>query len=184
MPHSAFNLSGVLVPLVFLQSQGLYSQAKTVSVEISGNRTITIPTKDGMPLPAEDKNIKIQVAGLGTGPDKTDPTKRTIFWIFGFTQKQGPKITEVKIEEVYADKPDRLVTTDESPTLEKNDWSAHTESIAISESTTPWLFEPKNSTFIFRFSVQFEGGSQSVLYQMSTFPAQAKIYLVQPIKKK
>ena len=184
MPRSALSPSSLLIPLVMLQAEGLYSQAKDVSIAISGNRTITVAMKDGMPLPAEDKNIKIQVAGLGSGPDKADPSKRAIFWIFGFTQKDGPKISEVKIEEVYTEKSDRPVTTEGAPTWKKNDWSAHTEPVVISESTTPWIYEPKNSVFMFRFTIQFEGGSQSVLHQLSIFPAQAKAYLSQPIKKK
>jgi hypothetical protein len=117
-------------------------------------------------------------------PDKTDPTKRAIFWIFGFTQKQGPKISEVEIEEVYSDKPDRLVTTDVSPALKDNEWSTHTEAVVIGESTTLWLYEKKNSAFMFKFTVQFEGGGESVLYQMSIFPSQAKTHLVQPLKEK
>jgi len=184
MPRSELSPSSLLIPLVMFQAQGLYSQTKDVSIAVSGNRTITIAMKDGMPLPAEDRNIKIQVAGLGSAPDKADPTKRAIFWIFGFTQKDGPKISEVKIEEVYTEKPDRLVTTDGSPTLKKSEWSTHTESVVISESTTPWIYEPKNSVFMFRFTIQFEGGGQSILHQLSMFPAQAKAYLSQPIKKK
>ena len=97
MLRSVPSPSSLLIPLVMLQAQGLYSQAKDVSIAISGNRTITVAMKDGMPLPAEDRNIKIQVAGLGSSPDKADPSKRAIFWIFGFTQKDGPKISEVKM---------------------------------------------------------------------------------------
>jgi len=173
-----------MLSLLLVQAQGLYSQTKEVSVDIFGNRKISVVMKDGMPNPAEDKNIKIQVAGLGSSPDKGDPTKRAIFWIFGFTQKQGPKITEVKIEELYTDRPDRLVTTDVTPTLKKNEWSTHTDAVVISEATTPWLYERKNSAFLFRFTVQFEGGTQSVLHQMSIFPSQAKVYLIEPIKPK
>ena len=180
MNRSIPGLRYLLLPLALFQSQGLNSQSTEVSVAIFGNRTISVGMKNGMPIPAEDKFIKIRVAGLGTSPDKNNPTKRAVFWIYGFTQKQGPKITEVKIEEVFVDKADRLVTTDAAPTLKKSEWSAHTDAVLIGESTTPWLYEKNHSVFIFRFTVQFEGGTQSVLYQASAFPTHAKSYLILP----
>jgi len=184
MPRSVLKIGSVLLPCLLLQAQGLNAQVKEVAVVIFGDRKVSVTMKDGMPTPAEDKNIKIQVAGLGSSPDKSDPTKRTVFWMFGFTQKQGPKIIEINIEEMTSDKPDRLVTTDAAPTLKKDYWSFNAEPVVISESTTPWLYETRNSAFLFRFTIRFEGGSQSVLNQMSIFPGQAKTYLLQPIKAK
>lgn len=184
MPRSAFQIANVLLPCLLLHAHGLNAQGKEVTVAIFGDRKVSVTMKDGMPISAEDKNIKIQVAGLGSSPDKSDPTKRTLFWMFGFTQKQGPKIIEIKLEELSSDKPDRLVTTDAVPNLKKDYWSFTAEPVVISESTTPWLYESRNSAFLFRFTIRFEGGSQSVLDQMSIFPGQAKTYLIQPIKAK
>jgi hypothetical protein len=184
MPRPIFRFASVLFPCLLLQAIGLNAQTKEVSVAVFGDRKVTVVLKDGMPIPAEDKNIKIHTTGLVSGPDKVDPARRAIFWIFGFTQKQGPKIIGIKIEEVSSDKADRLVINDSEPVLKKDSWSFSAEPVVISESSTPFMYENRNSAFLFRFTIQFEGGSQSVLNQMSIFPVQAKKYLVLPIKAK
>lgn len=169
--------------VIALSGSWVRAQSRDIQLAVFESEPVTIHLKDGLPVPAADGRIKVEVAGLATGVDPKDPARRTLFWMFSFTQKSGPKVERVVVEEIYPKKPARLVLTDGAPDLKANGWSGRADGGLIGESSTPWLFEAKDSAFLFRFTILFEGGAKSVLYQLSMFPAQAKTYLIRPAAK-
>jgi len=170
-------LRKIIIAILTTISISAFSQDQRIKLPVFGQDKIEIVFNNGLPLPAEDKNIKIEVAGLGAGADKTEPTKRSIFWIFGFTQKNDSKVTRIQIEELFQGKPARLVIVDGMPEIKNKQWSWSGEKLIISNETTPWLYDSKTSGFLFRFTIQFENGNQTILHQLSVISPQAKKYL-------
>ena len=167
----------IIIVILAAASINAFSQDQRIKLPVFGQDKIEIAINKGLPLPAEDKNIKIEVAGLVAGADKTESAKRSIFWIFGFTQKNDSKVARVRIEELFQGKPARLVITDGMPEIKNKQWSWSDEKLPISKETTPWLYDSKTSGFLFRFIIEFENGDQSILHQLSVISPQAKKYL-------
>lgn len=72
-----------------------------VDLTIAGGKTITIHVTDGSPIPAEDEDYKIQVAGFNIEPADDDPHRPMLTWRFALTVKQDIALERVAVEEVF-----------------------------------------------------------------------------------
>ena len=182
-PSQNFKLQALLV-LFLLQPQTLQSQGTEHSIQIYGDRKVSVTIQNGMPVPAEDKFIKIQAAGLMMSKDKTDPSKQIYHWAFGLSSKTDRVIKSIRIDELSKNKPDRPVIEDLKPQFKDKYWSNQTDGRPTDEATAPWLHDKKNSQFLYKFTIDFENGDPSTLVQMAVISNMAKIVLLMPVPNK
>jgi hypothetical protein len=141
---------------------------------IAGGQTVLLPVSDGGPIPAENDEVKIEVAGFVIGPSPTDPKVPLLTWKFAFTPKKGQTIEQVVVEEVAAADAAQLLVSDEIPRLDEGFWRGTSRPFMADPESQRWLYSNSPSVFVFKFSIAFEGVPVQVLYQPSWFPAQAK----------
>jgi hypothetical protein len=150
---------------------------------IAGGQTIKLRAIDSGPIPAENDQFKIEVAGFNIGPLKDQPKTPGLTWMFALTSKNGGPLRSVQIEEVSPSDPPISLLRDSTPKLKSNGWSGSAPTTAVSKEAIPWLFTSKTSIFIFKFTIQPENGTEQVLYQAAWFPPATKAYFVQHAAK-
>jgi hypothetical protein len=144
--------------------------AATKEFTILGDQKITAKVKRGMPLPAEKTGIKIEGAGFVIGGGE-------LTWAFDFISKSAP--TRVFIEDVSGKAPIVLVD-DSSPEFVVDHWKFGSTPIELSKIGTPWIFEPGDTTKIFRFTITVTGKAEPVvIYQPAVYPIRSKKMLQQ-----
>jgi hypothetical protein len=162
----AFCAGVILPPAVFAQ------ETKTIQLRIAEGKTILATVDDRGPFPAEDARVKIEVAGILVRfrEDRKEPQ---LVWNFSFRTKASQLVSGVKVDDVTEDPVAGLVS-DGRPTLKENLWSGTAQPVPISKDTIPWLYDSKPMIKVFRFTVQYQDGSQAVLHQLAWYPASFK----------
>lgn len=146
---------------------------------IAGGQIVKLPVTDAGPIPAQDEKIKIEVAGFAVSLSKQDPQIAKLHWMFNFTNKSAQVVEYVLVEEVSPSEPALIVAEDRSPRLAGNSWSASTNDLAVSPQSLPWLYTPKTSVYVFRFTIKLKDeAAPHVLYQPASFSASAKASFV------
>jgi hypothetical protein len=123
-----------------------------------------------MPLPAEDAGIKIEGAGFMIGEGK-------LTWAFDFISEFPPR--RVVIEDVSGTAPIVLVD-DSAPRFAVDHWMFEASPVELSKTGTPWIYEPGDTTKIFRFTIALTGKTKPVvIYQPAVYPQKSKKMLQQ-----
>jgi hypothetical protein len=142
--------------------------------KIADDKTIYLPVTKAGPIPAENENYKVEIAGIITGPSKINPEKSVLIFAFSFTNKRGNSLKNVKIEQVYPSKSKVELINDNNPTFNENIWSENAMPLEINKYNVPWFYVKGDTTFIFKFTFLSIDGASTILYQPSSFPDQAK----------
>ena len=151
------------------------------SFMIAGGETVTLPVTAAGPIPAENEQFKIEVAGFSVGPSKVENGKKALIWGFALTNKVSVKLESVVVEEVAPTNQPKILVSDSAPESKNGVWRGSAQEIIPSAQTTPWLFENGTSTFIYRFSIKPKNAPVVVLYQPSSFAVQSKAVFRQMI---
>jgi len=141
---------------------------------IAGGEIVRLPTADAGPIPAENREVKIEVAGFAVGPSPEDPKKAVLVWHFGFTAKRLRELESVEVAEVSPSDVAVPLIVDSKPELIENYWKSTISGVPVGSETTPWLYEEKASIFVFRFTLKQKNKKAFVLYQPAWFSAEAK----------
>ncbi|ATC63026.1 hypothetical protein CMV30_03070 [Nibricoccus aquaticus] len=110
---------------------------------------------------------------------KTDATgfiidNRQLIPSFGFEYKNPKKLKKVVVEEVSG-KEAQVMVEDLAPKAEKGRWIGNSKPIEVSKRASPWIFSKKDTTMIFRFTLEFEEDSKPLeIYQAAVFGAETK----------
>ena len=161
------NRSNYLFFLLCITTAAL---AGTKEYTILGDQKIKASVRDGAPLPAEKSGISIEGAGFAIGDGK-------LIWAFDFASKKAP--TKVVVEDVSG-KSAILLVEDSTPKFDGGHWTGEATPVALTKSGCPWLFEPGDSTKVFRFSVWLRGKPEPVvIYQPAVYPEETKKQLQQ-----
>lgn len=145
-----------------------------ISIPIAGGKTISASMTNAGPLPAENEDFKIEVAGFVVGPSKENPDQAVLTWKFGLTSKTGQSPEMIKVEEVSPSKEDRLLLEDTTPRLQGNIWAGSTFPSPAGKTQTPWLYEKKGSIYVFRFTIKSTEKPAVILYQPAWYSEAAK----------
>jgi len=175
-------VSTVFVALIFLTPKIGFCQSThihEVPFKISGGKTITVKITDQGALPAENEKIRITAAAVLVGSSQENKKIPALIWSFGLTTKTSHEISKVTVDNVFPSDPAVLLHTDNQPKLKNGDWIGQIENGDPNGSSNPWLKSKKLSAFVFKFTVYFEDGSVTTLYQLSTFSEADKEFLLQ-----
>lgn len=144
------------------------------AVPVAGGQVVHVPVTDQGPIPAENDDFKVEVAGINLTPSAGDPESAALFWSFMLTDKSGEGAASIRVEEV-APSPDVVgLVEDPSPDFTGGSWSHELEPVRPGPVVTPWLYEDGASIFVFRFTIDHGTGEPTVLHQLAWFPVSAK----------
>jgi hypothetical protein len=85
-------------------------------------------------------------------------------WSFVISPKQAAMLNTVRIEDV-SDSTPLLLVNDVAPQLDEAKWTEKAGLMDLSAANVRWLFEPKETVRIFRFTMSEPDGQSYVLYQ-------------------
>jgi len=147
--------------------------AETKEYTVLGNQKIKAKAQDGMPLPAAKDGVTIQGAGFALGEGK-------LIWSFDFISRRAP--TRVLVEDISG--PSAIVLVEDSaPKREGSRWSGGAAPVELSRVGCPWLYEPGNTTKVFRFTVALKGKAEPVvIHQPAIYTAETKRQLQQMVR--
>ena len=152
----------------------LFAQrTETVEIRIAGGKTISAAITGRGPVPVEDARVKIEVAGMLISPSRENSKEPLLIWNFSFRAKGAQQPIAVKVDDVTLD-PILALVSDDKPVLRDNTWAGRANSIPITKEALPWVFDPRPTMKVFRFTVRYADDQESVLHQLAMYPASAK----------
>lgn len=160
-------------------------EVREMQFPIAGGEVVSLPVTYAGPIPAENRAFKIEVAGFNIQPALFEPKRATLVWQFSLTAKSLKALDRVVVEEVFPSDVAKVLVDDKAPSLQHavreprpgdraDRWLASTAGLEPSSTSTPWLFTPEASIFVFRFTIEAAGKSPVVLYQPAWFSSPAK----------
>ena len=150
-----------------------------VPFKIAGGKIIKLKITDQGALPAENEKIKITTAAVLVGPSGKDKMSPALIWSYGLAVKTTDDISKITIEDVFPNNPAVLILTDNMPKIENGNWIGQVHNGDANGSNNAWLKTKKLSVFVFKFTVYFKDGSNSVLYQLSAFNEEDKKFFLE-----
>lgn len=145
------------------------SGPSTVSLPIAGGEIIEIEVLDGMPLPAQDERAKVEVAGWIRTKGEFGETLVADSLAVSFEGDALP--SWIRVEDVTTD-PAMLLLDDPDPTVEGGAWRAAARKIPVEDAEA--FSRPGDEASVLRFTIAFEDGSRTILYQARILSAAAK----------
>ena len=165
-------LVGMMV--VVICGQGASAQRRQVlEIPIAEGRRISVAVMDGGPVPAENERLKIEIAGMVVSAAQDSQPGPALIWNFSFRVKDGASLGAVAVDDVTAD-PIAVMVNDNAPVLQNGTWGGRARPLLINARDLPWLYEPKPTIKVFRFTVRHADGEVSVLHQLAWFPVPTK----------
>jgi hypothetical protein len=140
---------------------GCASSSSHLSVPVAGGETVALQRQGAGFKQAENDRIVITDANLQA---VTLDGTHYLRWSFAIRPKQAAVLSSVRIEDV-SDPAPLLLVNDVSPRLDAGKWTENAGLMDLASASVRWLFEPKETVRIFRFTVTEPDGQNNVLYQ-------------------
>jgi hypothetical protein len=144
-----------------------------------GGGSIKLPMSSGGPMPAENENYKMVMAGTSVTIKKGEPENSEIFWQFGLQSKVNQPIERVVVEQVTPTGALVLLIDEHSPQITRQTWRGTSKSISMAKNDAPWLYDNTNSTFLFKITIFPKNLAPSQLYQPSLLDRSVKTTYLQ-----
>ena len=157
------SLATFLLPSIWLM--GCASSPSRVSVPIAGGQAVELARQGPGFKQAENDRVAITDASLQAVNLNGNNYVR---WRFAISPKQATGLSSVRIEDV-SDSAPLLLVNDVAPQLDSGQWTANAGLMDLSSAGVRWLFEPKESVRVFRFTINEPDGQNGVLYQAVQF---------------
>jgi hypothetical protein len=152
-------LFALVLPVVWLTACA--SSSSRPSTTIAGGQTVVLQRQGAWFKPAENDRVFITDASLQAVNLNGNHYVR---WSFAIRPKQALVLSTVRIEEV-SDSTPLLLVNDVAPQLDAGKWTETAGLMDLSSTSVRWLFEPKETVRIFRFTISEPDGRSYVLYQ-------------------
>jgi hypothetical protein len=144
---------------------GCASSPSRVSVPVAGGQAVELARQGAGFKQAENDRVAITDASLQAVNLNGNNYVR---WRFAISPKQAAGLSSVRIEDV-SDSAPLLLVNDVAPQLDSGQWTANAGLMDLSSASVRWLFEPKESVRVFRFTINEPDGQNDVLYQAVQF---------------
>jgi hypothetical protein len=156
-------LAAFLLPAIWLT--GCASSPSRVSVPIAGGQAVELARQGTGFKQAENDRVAITDASLQAVNLNGNNYVR---WRFAISPKQTSGLSSVRVEDV-SDSAPLLLVNDVAPQIDSGQWTANAGLMDLSSAGVRWLFEPKESVRVFRFTINEPDGQNDVLYQAVQF---------------
>jgi hypothetical protein len=157
-----------VLPVVWLA--GCTSSSPRLSVPIAGGQALALQRQGTGFKQVENGRIIITDAGLQAVNLNGNSYVR---WNFGIGPKQAAALSVVRIEDV-TDAAPLLLVNDLAPQLDAGKWTENAGLMEPTSASVRWLFEPKETVRIFRFTIGEPDGQSYVLYQPVQYSSASK----------
>ena len=161
-------LFALVLPVVWLTACA--SSSSRPPTTIAGGQTVVLERQGAGFKPAENDRVIIADASLQAVNLNGNHYVR---WSFAVGPKQALILSTVRIEEV-SDSAPLLLVNDVAPQLDAGKWTETAGLMDLSSTSVRWLFDPKETVRIFRFTISEPGGQSYVLYQGVQYSPAAK----------
>ena len=94
-------------------------------------------------------------------------------WNFSIRPKQATELSAIRIEDVTDPAP-LLLVNDVAPQQDGGKWTENAGLMELSSTSVRWLYEPKETVRVFRFTISEADGRSYVLYQGVQYSPAAK----------
>ena len=158
------KLHHVLLTLL-LTALPMFAGTKTFTV--LGDKKVRLDFDGKMPRASVVEGVKTDATGFIMDNRELIPS-------FGFEYKNSKTLKKVLVEEVSG-KQAHVMVEDLTPKIEKGRWMGNSKPIEVSRRASPWIFATKDTTMIFRFTLEFEEDPKPLeIYQAAVFGAETK----------
>lgn len=157
-----------VLPVIWLT--GCASSTSRLSVPIAGGQTVVLERQEAGFKQAENNRIIVTDAGLQA---VNLDGNHYVRWSFAIRPKQAAVLSAVRIEDV-SDPTPLLLVNDVAPQIDAGKWTENAGLMDLSSSSVRWLFEPKETVRIFRFTISDSDGQRDVLYQAVPYTPASK----------
>jgi hypothetical protein len=159
LSHWLKAVSTLVLPIIWLT--GCASSSSRLPVTIAGGQVIVLERQGTGFKQAEDAQVIIAEPVLqAVNLDGTHYVR----WSFVISPKQATVLSAIRIEDVSDPTPLPLVNA-VAPQLEDGKWAEIAGLMDLSSAGARWLFEPKDTVRVFRFTMSEPDGQSDVLYQ-------------------
>ena len=152
-------LSILVMPL--LLCSGCASSSPRLSIPIAGGQSVSLGRQGPGFKPAENDRVVITEAGLQT---VNFDGNHYVRWAFSIRPKQAAELSAIRIEDVTDPAP-LLLVNDVAPQQDGGKWTENAGLMELSSTSVRWLYEPKETVRVFRFTISEADGRSYVLYQ-------------------
>ncbi len=162
------GFSACALPVIWLT--GCASSSSHLSVPIAGGQPVSLE-RQGAGF-KQDENGRIMVTEAGLQAVTLDGT-HYVRWNFAIKPKQATVLSTIRIEDV-SDPVPLLLVNDLAPQLDAGKWTESAGLMDLSSASVRWLFEPKETVRVFRFTLSEPDGRNYLLYQAAQYSPAAK----------
>ncbi len=159
----------ILVMPLLLWS-GCTSSSPQQSIPIAGGQSVRLGRQGPGFKPAENDRVVVTDAGLQA---VTYDGKHYVRWNFSIRPKQAAEVSTIRIEDVTDPAP-LLLVNDVAPQQDGGKWTENAGLMELSSSSVRWLYEPKETVRVFRFTISEADGRSYALYQGVLYSPAAK----------
>lgn len=142
---------------------------REIPMKIAGGETVKVKAGPRGPKPAEDARIKITGAAILIAPPDEIGDSPSLLWSFSLQAKTRDEITRITVENVFPTDPAAILVDDSTPRLRDGMWINQWNNGDPMGKQNGWLQQKGLTPFVFRFTIHFKDGTQSVLHQLATF---------------
>jgi hypothetical protein len=154
----------------------------THQVDVAGGETVNIAFAGGRPVPAENDDFRVGVAGLKL-------VGRDVYLVFSLYSKNGTLPRRVTVEDVAGTSPEQFVDDrnpkfiidPRKPGASSRTWAWQMGPLVRTQWRPPWFHDPDVSVRVYRFTVVTGDGRQVVLDQGTNYPAQVKEFILKSL---
>jgi hypothetical protein len=151
----------LLLPLATLWDGGCASSPPQSLVSVAGGGSISLERSGGGFKRAENDRVGVSDASLQ--PVIFDGNYY-VRWTFAVRPKQATQLTDIRIEDVSGATP-LLLVNDVAPQRNAGIWTENAGLMEVSSPAASWLFDPKETVRVFKFTISEPNGQSYVLYQ-------------------
>ena len=162
----------VFLSLAITLSAFAAAASRMTEFKIAGGQTVKCPITDEGMLPAESGPYKMEVAAIMLGKVE-DQNITFITFTFGIDVSRKGKPTRIVVLDVSGEKEITLVD-DPSPKIEKKYWKGDAKPLVVDENSTPWIFEKKPTTKVFKIIISAKDTADVIMYQPALYSVDFK----------
>ena len=156
--------------VILLGIAGCASHEVTEQISIAGGHTVACKQVRNQFVNAENDRFVVTEAGLTTY--RTEG-KNFVRWTFAIRPKESTQLASVEVADVTGRRP-LILLRDEHPQIEELQWTQQSGLIRANPAVIPWLFNPDDTTHVFRIAVTTIDGQRSILYQATRYNEETK----------
>jgi hypothetical protein len=160
-----------VLPVVWLTGCG--GSSSHISVPVAGGQSVSLDRQGIGFKQARNDRVTISTPVLQAVNMDGNYYLR---WSFTVLPRQARALSLIHIDEVTDAAPLTLVN-DVAPQLEGGKWTENAGLIPLSSANIRWLYEPKESLQLFRFTISEPDGRSYVLYQGAQYSPSSKAAL-------